>query len=419
MVGGLVVAFAVLAGLLVAQSVGRRDPGDTATGDIRQSITERLNEAGRRSGDGDFDRAIELYDEVLADDPGNLEALTYKGWVLTLSGDAGAGLESLLAAATADPTYPDVHAFLAIVLFRNGLVAEADRELERLAALDPPPAIRDLVADLQAQVDAALGDDDHHGPLGRGRVVAALGEPAVVPREAPGRRLLPAELVLQLQAVPQQRLEDVGDHVAVAAEDGIGVRQLADELERPVAGTLRQSLVHLDGHTEVLAERLERLHAARVRARDQPGGATVGEEVPQACRLALAPGRQRAVHVLARPVRPMPGIGVAHEVQPRHGRRVLRPASRGESEERISGSAASAASTSATVVDQPTDRRRLWWASTPIASSTGDGSSDSDEQAEPEWAATPIRSRPSSTACGSTPSTPRHTRWGSRRVRSP
>ena len=153
---GLVVAFAVLAGVLVAQSVGRRDPGGTATGDVRQTITEKLNEAGRRSGEGDFDAAIDLYDEVLADDPGNLEALTYKGWVLTLSGDPGAGLDFLLEAATADPSYPDVHAFLAIVLFRNGLVAEADRELDRLAALDPPPGISELVAGLRAEVDAAL-----------------------------------------------------------------------------------------------------------------------------------------------------------------------------------------------------------------------------------------------------------------------
>jgi tetratricopeptide (TPR) repeat protein len=155
-VGALVAAFAILAGVLVAQSVGRRDPGDTATGDVRRSITETLNEAGRRSGDGEYARAIELYDEVLAQDPDNLEALTYKGWVLTLSGEAGDGLEALLAAATADPTYPDVHAFLAIVLFRNGLVAEADRELQRLAALDPPAAIRDLVEGLRAEVDAAL-----------------------------------------------------------------------------------------------------------------------------------------------------------------------------------------------------------------------------------------------------------------------
>jgi Flp pilus assembly protein TadD len=152
-----VLAFAVLAGVLVAQTAGRRDAGEVATGDIRQSVTEKLNEAGRRGGEGDLAAAIELYDEVLRDDPRNIEALTYKGWMQTLDGDAEAGLEVLLEAATANPEYPDVHAFLAIVFFRNGLVEQADRELDRLDGLDPPPAIRDLTAQLRAEIDAALG----------------------------------------------------------------------------------------------------------------------------------------------------------------------------------------------------------------------------------------------------------------------
>jgi tetratricopeptide (TPR) repeat protein len=149
-------AFAVLAGVLVAQTAGRRNPGEVATGGVSQSVTEKLNEAGRRAGDGDLDAAIGLYDEVLVDDPGNPEALTYKGWLTTLGGDEAGGLEALLDAATANPTYPDVHAFLAIVFFRNGLVEQADRELDRLDGLDPPPAIRELTQDLRAQIDAAL-----------------------------------------------------------------------------------------------------------------------------------------------------------------------------------------------------------------------------------------------------------------------
>lgn len=156
LVGLGVVAFAALAGVLMAQALGRRDPGEVATGDIRQSVTEKLNEAGRRGAAGDTAAAIALYDEVLADDPTNAEALTYKGWMLTLSGEMGDGLTTLIDAATQHPEYPDVHAFLAIVLFRNGLVEQAGRELDRLDALDPPPAIAELTAGLRAQVDAAL-----------------------------------------------------------------------------------------------------------------------------------------------------------------------------------------------------------------------------------------------------------------------
>jgi tetratricopeptide (TPR) repeat protein len=156
LVGLGVIAFGALAGRLVAQAVGRRDPGDVITGDIRQSVTEKLNEAGRRGSSGEMDAAISLYDEVLAGEPGNAEALTYKGWMLTLSGETEAGLTTLLDAATTNPSYPDVHAFLAIVLFRNGLVPQAAKELDRLDALDPPPAIKDLTTGLRAQVDAAL-----------------------------------------------------------------------------------------------------------------------------------------------------------------------------------------------------------------------------------------------------------------------
>lgn len=149
------VLFACLAGVLVAQAVGRRDPGEVISGDVNQSVTEKLNEAGRRGGAGELDRAIELYDEVLAEDPANAEAMTYRGWMQFLGGDQEAGLSGLLEAASAHPDYPDVHAFLAIVFFRNGLVPQADRALDRLDALDPPPAIRDLTANLRAQVDAA------------------------------------------------------------------------------------------------------------------------------------------------------------------------------------------------------------------------------------------------------------------------
>jgi tetratricopeptide (TPR) repeat protein len=153
-VGAAVVLFAVLAGVLVANAAGRREAGETATGDVRTSITETLNQAGRRGSEGDYAAAIKLYDEVLAKDPENAEALTYKGWMLFLDDDVSNGLTSLLAAATANPTYPDVHAFLSIVLFRNGLYAEAGRELDRLDALNPPPDIKQLTAGLRAQLEA-------------------------------------------------------------------------------------------------------------------------------------------------------------------------------------------------------------------------------------------------------------------------
>lgn len=152
-----VLAVAGLAGLLVAEASGRRDEGDLSSGDVRQSVTEKLNEAAQRFSDRDGAGAIALYDEVLQDQPTNAEALTYKGWALfTLMDDEEAALSPLLDAATAHPDYPDVHAFLAVLFLRSGLVEQADRELDRLDALDPPPDIVELTDDLRAEIDAVL-----------------------------------------------------------------------------------------------------------------------------------------------------------------------------------------------------------------------------------------------------------------------
>src|SRR6266404_4466741 len=68
--------------------------------------------------------------------------------------------------------------------------------------------------------------------------------------------------------------------------------------------------------------------------------------------------------------------------------------------------------TSAAVDDQPTDIRSDRSPSTPMASRTGEGSSVSDEQAEPECTATPRWSRASRIGSASTPRTPMHNTFG-------
>jgi tetratricopeptide (TPR) repeat protein len=160
-----VVVFAVLAGLLVAQAAGRREAGQSATGDIRQTVGARLDEASRLLGESEFDDAIAIYDDVLADQPTNAEALTYRAWALRLSGERSDGFTALLDAATIAPDYPDVHALLAVVFFQEGLVDLAAQEIELLEGLDPPPHIQELVAPLAERIDDALArqDDDAEG----------------------------------------------------------------------------------------------------------------------------------------------------------------------------------------------------------------------------------------------------------------
>ncbi|HKY66812.1 MAG TPA: hypothetical protein VJM49_10600, partial [Acidimicrobiales bacterium] len=150
-----VACFAVLAGVLVAQASGRRDSGEALTGDIRQSTRTQLAEAVQLASGGDYAGAIEIYDEVLADDPGNVEALTYKGWFQFLQGDS-AGIDTLIAAAEADPSYPATHAFLAVILDRAGRPEMALAELDRLEALDPPDDILQFVAGLRERLEAEV-----------------------------------------------------------------------------------------------------------------------------------------------------------------------------------------------------------------------------------------------------------------------
>ncbi|MGE3620462.1 MAG: hypothetical protein AB7L84_08370 [Acidimicrobiia bacterium] len=153
-----VVAFALLAGVMVARAAGRRDVGEVASGDVRRSVTEDLNRGRNLAAAGDRAGAVEVLDGVVERAPDNPEARTYRGWFRYLDGDQQGGLTDLLAAATAHPDYPDVHAFLAIVFYRGGLVAEADRELARLDALDPPAELLGLLTELRNDIEADLAE---------------------------------------------------------------------------------------------------------------------------------------------------------------------------------------------------------------------------------------------------------------------
>jgi hypothetical protein len=149
-----VVVFALVCGFVVARSAGRRDPGGSITGEITKTARERNTECLSRAQAKPAD-AVTCYTGVLADAPNNVESLTYRGWIRITSGDAQ-GLADLRQAVMADGTYPDAHAFLAIVLFRAGCVSDAANELSRLDALNPSPLILQLVSNLRTLIKDAL-----------------------------------------------------------------------------------------------------------------------------------------------------------------------------------------------------------------------------------------------------------------------
>ena len=158
----VVVVAAVTAGVLVAWASGDRLPGDSSSGDIAQNVTTKLAEA-RSLQASDLKGAITRYDEVLQVEPDNPEALTYRGWLVTLVGSQAnasdlvqKGEASLQRAMQVAPTYADPFCFEAIVRFRMfNDAAGASAPVQQCLALNPPQEVLGLVQGLKDEIDAA------------------------------------------------------------------------------------------------------------------------------------------------------------------------------------------------------------------------------------------------------------------------
>ncbi|MDH3295935.1 MAG: hypothetical protein OER95_16585 [Acidimicrobiia bacterium] len=150
--------FAVGVGWLLARSAGERGLGDAMTGDIEPSARQRVVECQELGmTDGLLLESIQCFDEVLATDPQNVEALTYRAWFLILASGSGDDVSAdqraeLLDAAVIyldqaiviDPGYPDARAFRAVVADRQGDPDQVCSEIGELTALDPPPSFLEL-----------------------------------------------------------------------------------------------------------------------------------------------------------------------------------------------------------------------------------------------------------------------------------
>ena len=164
-----VIAVAALASWFVVSSSGQRLPGEQITGlDPRDEVT-RLLVAARQTGLADLDAAIAAYDRVLAIESDQPEALAYRGWSRALTARQtddpaaagemlGLGVDDLVAAIEADPTYPDPFCFLGIIQYRFvGDASTARPLIDGCLAADPPGEVRGLVEGLAAEL-ADLSD---------------------------------------------------------------------------------------------------------------------------------------------------------------------------------------------------------------------------------------------------------------------
>ncbi len=163
------VAVAVVAagvGVFVARQAGQRLPGGTFTGGIEQSTATQLATA-RALNFSDPGKAIETYSEVLKVEPDNVEALTYRSWLLALTAREAEGDLKKLALATAvadllraqsiEPGYPDARCFLAIVYFRFLEQPQlAEPQLKACIASDPPVEVKSFVQAIENDLAEAL-----------------------------------------------------------------------------------------------------------------------------------------------------------------------------------------------------------------------------------------------------------------------
>lgn len=157
-------ALAVGAGLLVAQASGSREPGETITGETpadREVATGPLQRAAELAASGDVLGALEVYDEVLAEDPDDPAALTYKGWLLRNVGSANGedelaarGVQLLERASQVDPTFSEAWLFLGIVYYRDEEDPTRAVDALRLAiANDPIPDVEAAARELLAEIE--------------------------------------------------------------------------------------------------------------------------------------------------------------------------------------------------------------------------------------------------------------------------
>lgn len=166
-----VIVFAVVAGLLMANALGARQAGDTATGGISvaASPSQRAQECIGLLQPQAPSEAIECFEAVLEDDPRNAVAKTWLGWQLELTSsflpeaEQGAQVQArareLVEEAVAeDPDYSYARAFRAVIAFRREEFALAQQYLEDFRAGNPSPDAESVITqfDLDTQIADAL-----------------------------------------------------------------------------------------------------------------------------------------------------------------------------------------------------------------------------------------------------------------------
>jgi len=162
----VVALFAVVAGFLVAASLGSRKPGGVSSGGVATADTtsQKAEKCIPKIQTDPPGQVVDCFKAVLDKDPENVVALTWLGWELALS--AGTGPQAALLqgtsanlldrAVSANPDYSYARAFRAVVAYRRGDAVAATRYLADFRAHDPSSDAQSVITaeNLDAKIKA-------------------------------------------------------------------------------------------------------------------------------------------------------------------------------------------------------------------------------------------------------------------------
>ncbi len=229
-VASVVVVAGFAAWAMVAFS-GARGVSETASGEIRSSTVSLLNDAAAEFGQGNVEKAIELYGDVLEIEQTNVEALTYRGWIQYQSGNTAAARADFDDAVAFDPDYADVRVFRSIVALDDEDYETASAEIAAFDAANPSAIAQNLVAQRQvrerigvARMAELLGETDGLVDLDAANVrleEAQLAGELFVQLEDPERAIRSFDSVLLVDESNASAMAWHGWTLALLAESGV------------------------------------------------------------------------------------------------------------------------------------------------------------------------------------------------------
>jgi tetratricopeptide (TPR) repeat protein len=177
-----ILAIGIVAGVLVAQASGRRDPGDNITGGGGESSRSLIAQGDQLLAEGDPEAAIGAYDEALAIDPDNVQALLKRANAEVALGDAPGAIGTYDQVLALEPENLEALAYQGSLFHREGDTERALAQIGQAIDLDPTYvdswSLRTAVLADAGRIDEALADIEALAADGDGDIAVAVAQQA-------------------------------------------------------------------------------------------------------------------------------------------------------------------------------------------------------------------------------------------------